>query len=712
MDLKASARVLPVAVSVAVAAGISVSPVFALGEENAFDQGNCAAAEDATQDEEVAVVKPEEFEEGSSSAFDQFPVEGRPLDDLSGAADLGVSVEAGDDAGSDVGEAPGDVATGEKGTESASDELVYNDSCAEGESGGSGVPDVEPEDASNVSAGSESPSASDSATTLTSNDELKSYELESQIPSEPEATLPDGWNYIDGQYFWVENGQVVKDKAFFAPETDGSTGNQYWYWADSDGAIARNKDVWIGSQSKWVRFDEHAHMIKGEDFRYGGWYLFDEITGAMLKGFRYILSNGGKTVYYDDINGQMAHGESYVGNNEERSGWFMFDVCTGAMYTGMTFVPSNGGKWVYYDIDNGSMAHGERFLSYDSEHNGWYLFDNITGAVQYGFQLLSDVQKWVYYDSVTAIMVHGESFVGDGWCLFDDVDGSLQYGWKYLAAGQKWVHYDGVTGRMQYGEQELGGVKYTFDWVTGALLNVPAGFDPCRISALDRGDLQLGILIKSGQVRSVRIIGDSILAGIGCQDQFSTNDNVILATGDSTFYEPSAYLHSASNMLRSDLEGLGVSLVNASIPQIGCMKFYSEYGEMAQGDEDLVVVMVGANDRGSYDKSETLGDFEAYSEQFISALVENYGSDRVVVCSSTPTLIEQDNFSIEQEDAVLRNLCAAKGWNFVSIYSNFSKVADAEGFDLSQLLLSSDGLHPNRRGQQVLYKTLSESLNL
>ena len=57
-----------------------------------------------------------------------------------------------------------------------------------------------------------------------------------------------------------------------------------WYWFDKDGSLAVNKDVYIPAGSKWVRYDKNGHMIKGEDYRYGAWYYFDQTTGAMTKG--------------------------------------------------------------------------------------------------------------------------------------------------------------------------------------------------------------------------------------------------------------------------------------------------------------------------------------------------------------------------------------------------------------------------------------------
>ena len=68
--------------------------------------------------------------------------------------------------------------------------------------------------------------------------------------------------------------------------------------------MAHDKDVYLSSGNKWVRYDGDGHMVKGEDYRYGGWYYFDQTTGAMSKGMKYIHSNGGKWVYYDWTTGK------------------------------------------------------------------------------------------------------------------------------------------------------------------------------------------------------------------------------------------------------------------------------------------------------------------------------------------------------------------------------------------------------------------------
>ena len=199
------------------------------------------------------------------------------------------------------------------------------------------------------------------------------------------------WVTKNGQkYWWDSDGSLARSKEIYDPESNA------WYWIDSDGTMAHDKDVYLRSNGgKWVRYDSNGHMIKGEDFRYGVWYNFDFTTGAMSKGMTY-LSNGNKWVYYDMVTGKMAHGEAYLNFDKEHSGWYLFDNITGARCTGDIFIRANGGKWVRYDQKTGKMVKGLQ------KQNGlWYYFDPVTGAMAHGNTWVPQWQAWHYFDNVT-----------------------------------------------------------------------------------------------------------------------------------------------------------------------------------------------------------------------------------------------------------------------------------------------------------------------
>ena len=200
------------------------------------------------------------------------------------------------------------------------------------------------------------------------------------------------WVTKNDQKYWRDSdGSLARSKEIYDPESNA------WYWIDSDGTMAHDKDVYLRSNGgKWVRYDSNGHMVKGEDYRYGGWYYFDVTTGAMAKGISYVPSNGGKEVCYDRVTGKMLYGEQYVDYDRKIAGWYLFDRNTGAMTYGDVYLRSNGGKWVRYDRSSGKMVKGLQ-----KQDGAWYYFDEITGAMAHGRTWVPQWNTWHMFDVVT-----------------------------------------------------------------------------------------------------------------------------------------------------------------------------------------------------------------------------------------------------------------------------------------------------------------------
>lgn len=212
------------------------------------------------------------------------------------------------------------------------------------------------------------------------------------VPRSEYAPGRNGMYQENGVTYWYMNGFRVAGRNVYDPAVDG------WRFFEADGTLSVNKDFYMppADGDKWVRLDERGIMVKGEDYRYGGWYYFDEITGAMAKGVNFINVDGGKWVYYDVITGQMAHGEAYLSYDAEHTGWYLFDQWTGKMYHGDTFLRSSGGKWVRYDHITGKMIKG--LQRWDGS---WYYFDPITGAMAHGYTYVPDWGRTHYFDNIT-----------------------------------------------------------------------------------------------------------------------------------------------------------------------------------------------------------------------------------------------------------------------------------------------------------------------
>ncbi len=266
----------------------------------------------------------------------------------------------------------------------------------------------------------------------------------------------NGWVERNGERYWYDDGVMAASKEAYDPESNA------WYWFDADGTMARDKDVYLPASNKWVRYDSEGHMVKGEDCRYGGWYFFDEITGEMAKGVRLVEGGDGwKWVYYDYITGQMAHSEALLTYDEEHTGWYLFDEVSGAMQYGWQ-IPG-GLKTVYYDAVTGKMEHGEAYVPAEgSVPAGWRYFDDVTGELFCGWKWLDGEEKLVYYDpDQQGAMRYGvfSDRYGVGY-NFNDVTGALQasvYNYDMGRSRADFAAIQGVEERYVYSEGWNGG---------------------------------------------------------------------------------------------------------------------------------------------------------------------------------------------------------------------------------------------------------------
>lgn len=203
----------------------------------------------------------------------------------------------------------------------------------------------------------------------------------------PAAFEQNGWFRSNGRRYYLENGVRLAGREW----RDPATGE--WYWFDSDGSMARNKEVFISfnadrTEGKWVYYDDAGHMVKGESFHGEQWN------------------------YYD------------IGTNKY---WYYYDPITGEKTVGFVNLPQDDdpdGKWVYYDengeeSDKGKMVYGEQCIN-----GNWYRFDEITGKMVHG-EYCDNRGNWYYYE--TGIMHHGWTTLPDGRTYYyDEVTGIRQ----------------------------------------------------------------------------------------------------------------------------------------------------------------------------------------------------------------------------------------------------------------------------------------------
>ena len=301
----------------------------------------------------------------------------------------------------------------------------------------------------------------------------------------------NGWYEENGKHYWYVDGERQGLQKGGLEFTDPDTGCRYWLDPDDSGARAEKRKVQL-DEDRLCYFDENGCMAFGECLEHGGWYYYDEKTGAQCRGP--VVLPDGRQVFYSLTNGKMLYGKQTICgtsftfntvNGSRSSGpdglfwlewggkrywfeswkrqgynpydssyrgkeiydpasdaWYWLDnIQNGAMAASKdVYQESNGGKWVRYD-ENGHMVKG-----WDVNENGTYYFDQITGAMAKGALLLDDVQYG--FDPIVGTMLdcqwlHTE--VGDYW-----YEGGIRQGTEgrgkeiYDLASDAWYWLDAV----------------------------------------------------------------------------------------------------------------------------------------------------------------------------------------------------------------------------------------------------------------------------
>jgi len=288
-----------------------------------------------------------------------------------------------------------------------------------------------------------------------------------------EAETPyTGWYEEYGAKYWYENGvrqgTTGRGKEIYDPASDA------WYWLDANenGRMAVSKDVYQESNGgKWVRYDANGHMVKGETYSNGAWYRFDEITGAMIKGWYTAPAADGSlsTYYYDLTTGKMTKGEAVIDGVH-----CVFDVNTGIGLDGRWYETGGGRYWYEGGRRQGTTGRGKEI--YDPASNAWYWLDaNAQGrmAVSKDVYQESNGGKWVRYDK-DGHMVKGHNYYNGSWYCFDQVTGAMIKGWysETVSGGTvNTYYYDKNTGKRVQGVAVIDGVPCAFDDSTGIALD-------------------------------------------------------------------------------------------------------------------------------------------------------------------------------------------------------------------------------------------------
>lgn len=224
-------------------------------------------------------------------------------------------------------------------------------------------------------------------------------------------------------------------------------------------------------------------------------------------------------------------------------------------------------------------------------------------------------------------------------------------------------------------------------------------------------------LIKNGG--TLKFIGDSITQGVGGTG-FNADGEIICTIGSNT-WKVNTNGYCFANLFKNYVMS---KFANVNVINYGTRSFTSsnlmaqiKLGNIIDGTEDVIVCMIGTNDKWS-------GDLQTLKSniQFLIDTCKTNGTDLILMSApiSTVALDTTNNgqlsgtpvaFHNEDVDHAYKEICESNNMPYISMYQLMLKEFEMLNIeDISTMF--SDGLHPNDKGYYLIYKIIMREFGL
>lgn len=255
--------------------------------------------------------------------------------------------------------------------------------------------------------------------------------------------------------------------------------------------------------------------------------------------------------------------------------------------------------------------------------------------------------------------------------------------------------------QFEKGSIETKYYDYNKDYITKDQLNFDIG-EKQTISSI------MSQCILSNTQKYIKFIGDSITQGVGGTG-FAQDGEIIMTVGETTWR-----VNTNGKCWANSCKAYFEEKLNCKVKNFGCSGIDSggisaNMNQLIDGTEDIVIVILGTNDRFQNTKQQTYDYLKS---------IYNYCNSRdikVIFMSNIPaSQVSEDNpvmnWHMEDLDMIIMKLCNDLNIEYISLYKKMIEYCKNNGIDFNTLL--GDGLHPNDIGYSVMFYLISNGLQV
>ena len=214
----------------------------------------------------------------------------------------------------------------------------------------------------------------------------------------------------------------------------------------------------------------------------------------------------------------------------------------------------------------------------------------------------------------------------------------------------------------------------------------------------------------SGDSLTIKLLGDSITAGYGGTnfDDSESGGGTFLFRGHYQNLDGECWANSLKSYVESKFTNVTVKNYGVTGAKSADLNTFFEITPLVDNNDDVVIVMIGTNDRGDSNAKQTL----------YNNLVTLYGkikamNKKMIIMANIPASVTNEtthnlNMHMEDVDMVVNTFAINNNVPYISVYKLFIEYCKYAGVTIDSLL--GDGLHPNDAGYDVMFYLISNEL--
>ena len=209
---------------------------------------------------------------------------------------------------------------------------------------------------------------------------------------------------------------------------------------------------------------------------------------------------------------------------------------------------------------------------------------------------------------------------------------------------------------------------------------------------------------------NIKLVGDSITHGQGGSG-FSL-DGELIGTFFGSEYRRNTKGYCWANSFKSYLEEkFNCTVTNNAVMGTSTVELVNNFDTLVSDTDDIVICMYGTNNRiNTYGK-------ESF-EPNLQTIIDNCKSKNIdlILMANIPCSIAHEenktetNFHMEDVNHSIAKVCSKNGMQYINVYQKFLDYCWLTGTTIDSLL--ADGLHPNDKGYDVMFKIICAELGI